>query len=432
MESSYETRIINHALKTCGYYPLRAMQRWIVDSYFVKVNTTMMNIFALLKLDASIDLNRLAAAINDTVNTYDIFRSRLVFHPATNDLCQRFDGEIEPVVVEEISDEEFERRKGSLRLPYRIINKPLYRINIFKTPTTQYFYADFHHVIMDGTSAMYLFTREIDLRYNGRKIAREPLNYADYLLDEMKVSPEELAAGNKFWRDMLHGFDESRHLLTPDIHDGTTWRSENLAADIKNIDRKYFKGAGITETNFFLAAAMLALAKSIGVRDSILSWIHNGRTNMQERRLMGIMIEEFPISWNFEADITVGDFLSGLEEKVNTSIRYRRSIGTVYEEGLEDATVTFVFQKGTSAIEGIAFAGTTAEVIDLPPDDVSAAENSLDIMVNLMPEGNYLLFLDYDASRYSEAAIERFAATFDEMVMALQDKGRMISTVFEG
>ena len=100
MEDGYKERIINDALRTRGYYPLRAMQLWIVDSQFYKAKSTMMNNGVLLKLQPQIDLNRLAQAVNDTLNNYDIFRCRLVFHPVTNDICQRFDGKILSVKIE--------------------------------------------------------------------------------------------------------------------------------------------------------------------------------------------------------------------------------------------------------------------------------------------------------------------------------------------
>ena len=41
---------------TDGFYPLRPIQRWLVDTHFRKANSTMMNIGALLKLDEAVDL----------------------------------------------------------------------------------------------------------------------------------------------------------------------------------------------------------------------------------------------------------------------------------------------------------------------------------------------------------------------------------------
>ena len=102
MENNYNDRIINDALRTRGYYPLRPMQLWIVDSQFYKVKSTMMNLARLFKLSPEVDVNRLAKAVNETLNAYDIFRCRCLFHPETNDICQRFDGEIIPVEVEKL------------------------------------------------------------------------------------------------------------------------------------------------------------------------------------------------------------------------------------------------------------------------------------------------------------------------------------------
>ena len=433
METSYETRIVNYALQTCGFYPLRAIQLWIVDSHFTKVKSTMMNIGALLKLDAAIDLERLAAAVNDLLNAYDIFHCRFMFHPGTDDICQRFDGEIAPVTVEKISDEEFEQRKKSLMEPYNIINHALYRIYIFETPTAKYLYVDFYHAIMDGTAASILFWRELEMRYRGKKIQRAPLNYADYILDELKVSPEELAEGNKFWHAMLSGFDESKHLPPPDIEKAQALANGELVYPIKNITQKYFSDGTRKEHIFFLAASMLAIAKSAGSDSAIMDFVHNGRNTAQERRLMGAMLEQYPVRWDFDRSQSVGNFLDGIEQTMNSCLKYRRSIGTVYSAGLNDTSATFVFQKKSlGAINAMKFCGTNAEIIEVPLNEFSVSENTLDVEINLTGDGTYLVEFAYDAVRYSEAAMENFAAAFDEIIRALQDETRAISEILEG
>ena len=431
MDNTYSDRIITHALKTCGYYPLRAMQLWLVDTHFNKVNSTMMNNGALLKLAPEIDLNLLVQAVNDSLKNYDIFRCRIVFHPETNDICQRFDGEIVLSKIEKISDEEFEERKKTLMRPYNLINKPLYRSYIFETPTAKYFYFDAYHAILDGTALVMLLWREIDMRYKGKKILRESLSYADYILEELKISPEEMAEGNKFWRKILEGFDEEKHLPPVDVKNVEAWHQKSFFAELKNINQKYFKKSLRKEHIFFLAASMLTIAKTTGSKSSVMSWLHNGRYNAQERRLMGIMLEQFPVSWNFENDITVEEFLEGLEDEINNSFKYRRSLKTVYNEGLEDDCATFIFQKKTlGAINTLMFNGYPAEIIELPPNQWSAAENSLDIEINMTEDG-YLVELDHDASRYSEDAMAQFAVTMDEIILKLQDESIFISQILE-
>ena len=417
-------------MATDGFYPLRPMQRWLLETHLNKPDSTMMNISVLFKFDEKFDFAR---AIQDTtaaLNAHDIFRARLVRHPETGEFCQRFDGEIVPLFIEKISDAEFEQRKKNLIRPYEIINQPLYRLEFFVTPTAKYVFFDCYHVVLDGIAAMILFWKEVEMRYCGKKILRQPLKYSDYILEELKIPPEELAEGNKFWREMLKGFDETRHLPPPDVEDSQRWQQNTMIIYLENISHEFFAQTEYSENTFFVAATMLAIARTTGARNSVMSWVHNGRHTAQERRLIGIMIEQFPISWDFEQDLSAGDFLRGLEAKIQAGMQYRRSLGTIYAEGLEDDCATLIFhKKEIGAFNETSFAGLPVEIVDLPPSKFAAAENFLDLELNLSNDGKYFIYFDYDASRYSETAMENFAAALDEIASALQDDTRAISAI---
>lgn len=434
-EVDYTMRIVNYALQTCGFYPLRPMQLWMIDTNFNKAKSTMMNIGVLYRYKSDTDFEKLAKAINETVECHDIFRCRLVFHEDTSDICQRFDGEIFPVKVEKISDEEFEAAKKKLMEPYRLINNPLYRIRLFETPSGKFGYFDFYHAIMDGMSIVMLFQREFEQRYKGKKILREPLKYSEYILEELRVSPEELTAGIQYWREMLEGFDEKKHLPPADLNEDDLFKSNDLYVILKNITADYFSNGIRKEHIFFLAASMLALAKSAGVKNSVMSWIHNGRMNAKERRLVGIMLEQFPIRWDFsDSCLTVGKFLDGLEEKMNSGMKYRKSLATVYGQGLQDDCATFIFQKQSLGAYGpnggsTPYSSLSVEVVGLPENKYSAAENSLDIEISSSKEKIYFLRLDYDASRYSQNAMKKFVEILDEMVLTMTNETKLISEI---
>lgn len=438
MEDNYSDRIINDALRARGYYPLRSMQLWMIDSQFYKVNSTMLNQCAFYKLSPEVDLNRLAQAINDTLNNYDTFRCRIVFHPETNDICQRFDGEIVPAIVEKISDEELEQRKKTLMRPYELINKPLYRFNLFETPTAKYLYFDFYHTIMDGTSIIVLFINEMNSRYKGKKITRVPLNYADYILEDMKVSTEEFEEGSKYWLDILNKIDVKKHYPPPDLlevdndtasGEFTDWKRGYIIIPIKDITHKYFLDSKRKEQIFFLAATMFTIAKSTGSKSSIVDWIQNGRYTTQERRLMGAMLEQFPICYEFEDDMTVDDILSNLEKKLDTCVKYRKSLGVAYNSG-NDICATFVFQKKIrSTLRSLNIGGYSSEYIELPPNEWSVTENVLDVQVNLTDEDTYNIEYCYDATLYSEDAIKKFSVLFDEIVSKLCGNNVLVSEI---
>ena len=401
------------------YYPLRPIQRWLIDTHFNKAKSTMMNIGGLYKLSPQIDTQRLESAINEVLNAYDIFRCRLVFHPETSDLCQTFDGEIMPVIIEEWTDAEFDLIIKYLSEPYDLIGKRLYRIYIFKTLSANYFYVDFYHAIMDGVSAAIIFSREIDKFYRGRKNNRKPLSYADFVEEEANTPPEILAEGQEYWKKMLAPFDKSKHLLPVDVEGVAAWTQGNFDYEIKNISNEFFRETQISESIYFLGACMLTLAKITGSRESIMSWIHNGRTTMREMRLMGLMLEQFPCAWDFNNDMTVEEFLHKLFGQTQISIAYRKSLDVVYNSGLEDDCVSFIFQKSFHG--DFTFGDMPIEPIYLPPNEISAVENALDVEIEESDKGFYNLFLDYDASRYSEGAIKNFAETFGKILLEMQD-----------
>ncbi len=279
---------------------------------------------------------------------------------------------------------------------------------------------------MDGVAASYLFTREVEGAYRGRNKKKFP-SYAEYVEEEAAISPDELAEGHDYWKKMLASFDEKKHLPPVDVEGVAAWTQGNFDYELKNISNEFFRESRLNENIYFLGASMLTLAKITGSKESIMSWIHNGRTTMRERRLMGLMLEQFPCAWDFHEDISVGEFLNKLFGQTQISMTYRKSLDVVYNNGLEDDCVSFIFQKHING--DLVIADTTSEVIYLPPNEISAAENALDIEIDETDTGFYELFLDYDASRYSEAAMKNFAETMNEILIAMKNPDKKISEI---
>lgn len=416
------------------FYPLRPVQRMMVDTHFQKAESTMMNAGALLRLDDSVDLERLADAFNGILSSYDIFRARLVFHPETGDICQRFDGEVEQVTVEILSDEAFEQRRQELKEPYELIDRPLYRAFIMQTPSAKYIYADFYHAMLDGTALTLLFWREVDKRYlNGNdSIKRKPASYAEYILEESKIPEAELAEGRAYWKGMLAGFDKAKHLPPMDGGNPENGSEYEIEIPMEGIDKNYFKGKEFNETTFFLGASMLATAHLTGAKDSVMTWVHNGRMTSSERRLMGLMLEQFPIRWDFSGEQSVGDFLQALEKKLAEGIKYRKGMDVIYDEGLEGECGCFILQKGTMGRRGgTKFCGAEAVIEELPANEISAAENVLDIEMNAHDDGTYSLVLLHDPDCYSMASMKAYAREVNEVIKAMQEEGRMVSELLK-
>lgn len=416
------------------FYPLRPMQRWLIDTHFEKAKSTMMNIGGLLEIDVSIDMKRLADSINIVLNRHDIFRCQLTIDPETSDICQKFNAGVQKVFVEKISDEEFKNRILKLKEPYQLIDKPLYRIYLLETPTVKYAYLDFYHAIMDGMAITILFWREVEMAYNGKIFKKPAQSYAEYILEEKNISPENLEEGRNYWNEIVRRFDLKKHILPYDVEEGENFVQNEMQIPLKNISRNFFKKKNFAEDTFFTAAVMLTIAKIIGVKESFISYVHNGRTTSKELRLMGIMIESYPVYCDFNKYSTVGELLQALKSSIGLGIKYRKSLDTVYSKWTENEPLTFIMQKdGGMGRRGIVnLADTKAKIIDMPENNLSAAESPLDIEINEWNENDgcaYLLLLDYDESRYSENFMTKFAETIDEIIFALQDENKKLSEI---
>ena len=68
----------------------------------------------------------------------------------------------------------------------------------------------------------------------------------------------------------------------------------------------------------------------------------------------------------------------------------------------------------------------------MPPNEISAVENALDVEINENDRGLYELFLDYDAGRYSEAAMEHFAKTYDKILRAMKNLDTRTDEILRG
>ena len=413
-----------------GFYPLRPFQRWIIDRNFHKAKSTMMNESILMKIHPQIDIDRLIDAFNKVFENHDIFNCRLVFHPENNELCQRFDGKFFPVKVEEWSDEEFKNFKNFLAEPFFLINNSLYRAYIFKTPSANYFYGEVHHSIIDGVGIVMLTMREVDLIYKGKKI-KNPLSYADFIAEEIKIPPEKIENDRNYWREMLKNFGNEKNLPPYDISEKSSWKKGNFFYEFKNITQEFFKDKGNKESYFYMAASMFAIAKSTNSKKSLMTWIHNGRTNSKEMRLVGLMIEQLPIAMDFSENISLEDFLKNLQEKMTEGINYRRGLDFVYDGGFEDDCATFIFQKKNLGVQHyLKFGDLHCEVEEVERKLWAASQNILDIEITVSEDGKTFVELDYDTGNYSENAMKNFAELIDEILLKMQKENISVNEIF--
>jgi hypothetical protein len=126
--------------------------------------------------------------------------------------------------------------------------------------------------------------------------------------------------------------------------------------------------------------------------------------------------------------MAVSEFLPRLEAKVAEGMQYRKGLDAIYEEDLEGSCATFILQKGSMGRRGVVKLGDTQAVIEeLPANEVSVAENILDIELNAHDDGTYALVLSYDIERYSRQSMKNYAKIVQDMILAMQDGEKKLS-----
>ena len=122
----------------------------------------------LYKLPESIDLQKLKKALEAFVAA----------HPAVFSHVQDQDGtpcmvcSPEPWKAEIKEIDSIDEVKGSFARPMDLYKDRLFRLELYKTLTANYFYCDFHHIIADGTSLL-LFQECLNAAYQGQGYAKE-------------------------------------------------------------------------------------------------------------------------------------------------------------------------------------------------------------------------------------------------------------------
>ena len=254
---------------------------------------------------------------------------------------------------------------------------------------------------------------------------------AQYIIEKQSISSDGLKDGNQYWENLVRAIDRKKFLVPIEKRGNSSlWDRDKIRMPIKNIVRDFFKGNKVLQNTFFLAAAMLAIAKMSGNKDAIMSWVHNGRKTFMEHRLMGVTLEEYPIRYEFGNNVTVERYLKDLQGMIDVGCKYRESLDVFYKQDFY--LVSFILQKGPLGRCGtLMIDNKIVKIIDMPEDECSAAENPLDIEMIIQEDGTYSLLLDFDASLYSQKTMYKFARMIDDMILVLQDDKIRISDVLQ-
>ena len=157
-------------------YPLTNTQEGIFIECTANMGTTIYNIPYLLKLGKGVELEKLAKAIDKTVEVHPYLKTRLFMDDDGNVMQKRDDSlSYKTPIIDGMN-------RSTLVRPYMLFNEQLFRFELYRTVGGNYLFLDIHHIIADGTS-LAIIINDINRAYAGENLEAEKYTSYDLALD---------------------------------------------------------------------------------------------------------------------------------------------------------------------------------------------------------------------------------------------------------
>jgi NRPS condensation-like uncharacterized protein len=151
------------------FYPLTYHQKSLFDGYFNDPNSIRDNLSWKYEFSETTNVEKLASAVKTAILAHPLLSARLVKDGDTY-VWQRNDTITLAVESVEMNDNEFEHEEKIFIRPFPLTaGEPLYRVKIYKTPSSVKMLFDIHHSIFDGVSQKILLN-DIASAYRGEKV----------------------------------------------------------------------------------------------------------------------------------------------------------------------------------------------------------------------------------------------------------------------
>ena len=397
---------------------LTTEQLYMIDYQLYTPNSTMYNLYSVMKVDKEVfELDRLAEAMAASIKNHPSLLTTLTYND-DGELVQRYTPEVfQDIHVEKLSEFEFKFVKDTLVFPFKIIGGKLYRCRVFETEKAGYVFFDVHHTVFDGTS-LKVFMGDVGKAYMGMEMDKD---YYYLMLDRRENAPNtaEYEESKRYFEERYDGENWSTHPMID--HESRENEIGALTSELgieqaqMNAMERAYK---ISRNEFFITVAALAISLYNKQPNVKLTWIYNGREDTQMLTIVGLLFRDLPVALRFEDNRTLRDVLSDVHEQVRQGIEHNvyPYVEMHAAQGLTEGELACVlYQQDIRDMNGME--GFDIQNVDIRQNQ-AAAENILDIQILDGAEGLQVV-IDFAASRYEEASIERFKDIYVRTAQAL-------------
>lgn len=386
-------------------YELTPNQLGVYFECIKNPENTSYNLPKMISFSKTIDAVQLRDSIIKAIDLHPFLKNRIIIDGATV-LNHKYESiGIDEIDIEEINEITSDVISGFVK-PFDIIDNQLFRFKIYVTPSSTVLLADFHHLIVDGTSLNVLFN-DISAIYDGDedRLSNAGADTYEYISKEnnYKLS-ENNAKSEKFFDDMLRDFDENTVLTTNLTGDEENANLAVVSSRIgKNMVEEFCNHQKISPNILFMSSTVLTLSKYISNKDIQISTLFNGRNNPKYQNTIGMLVKTIPIAFKTDRDMDIKKYF----EFVNNSwlnVLNHSSYNYVEIANKYELNTDFLYAFHGKIIEDVFINGEKypRQSID---HDLLACKISLNV---IEVDNDYEIFIEYNDELYTEEYVSTF------------------------
>ena len=200
------------------------------------------------------------------------------------------------------------------------LDKCLSHFLIVKNNESTSLYVDFHHLIMDGTSADILLNKLLKI-LKGFKFDSIDNGILRQVFFEKNIDSHYMDDAERFFDNMLTDTEEVSPLLTPiqtdkSLDDEFT-NELNLDVDIESFLKKH----GLTHNQFFCSVFAYTLSRFTGSSKVLFNLIEDGRGHIDLADSVGMYVRTLPLLMDCKNQ-NISSFLDYSSNLINLTMKY--------------------------------------------------------------------------------------------------------------
>ena len=308
-------RLTKHAEKR-ERYPVSLAQSYQYDvCAHLGKNMNLYDMIVYYELDSDVDTDALKRAIEETVQAYPVYRSRINIKERWTEIDSSF--QVRELSLSEQEFREFRRERLEQEREFTGApgkDAPLFEAAIVHQGEKCFLFLNLCHIIFDGAGVK-LFMDTVIARMQGEEGPRESFSIFDLAVHEqdIKDTPFYKKAWD-FYDAYYQGMEQKLSFFTEKTYDNPILRRE-LLQDVRKEELDLFlRRMGISILTLFQGALELTIRELTHTADFAYMNLYDGRTEAGLENTQGVLARAVFVRSSIDPDKTVKEYLTGIQK----------------------------------------------------------------------------------------------------------------------